>query len=78
MENNDLSQSEILGNRPVSFVDIINKSDFPILYKVKTTNLKNYQVKPNSEAIPSMHQVRVKIVCMAGNFNNLRSDKFLF
>lgn len=30
--------------------------------KVKTTNIKNYMVRPNAEVIPSEHTLTVKIV----------------
>lgn len=34
-------------------ITLINKSQSPILFKVKTTNIKNYMVRPNAEVIPS-------------------------
>lgn len=34
-------------------ITLINKSQSAILFKVKTTNIKNYMVRPNAEVIPS-------------------------
>jgi len=43
-------------------IEIINKSKSAILFKVKTTNIKNYMVRPNAEIIPSDHSLSVKIL----------------
>ena len=43
-------------------ITIINKSQSAVLFKVKTTNIKNYMVRPNSEIIPPGHSVNVKIL----------------
>lgn len=43
-------------------IEIINKSKSAILFKVKTTNIKNYMVRPNAEIIPSQHSITVKIL----------------
>jgi len=43
-------------------IQIINKSKSAILFKVKTTNIKNYMVRPNAEMIPPDHSLSVKII----------------
>jgi len=43
-------------------ITLINKSQSAILFKVKTTNIKNYMVRPNAEVIPSNHTINVKIM----------------
>ena len=66
--------------RANAVIQIINKSQSPILFKVKTTNIKNYMVRPNSEIIPSGHSVGVKILTQS-NINAdtklLVNDRFL-
>jgi hypothetical protein len=47
---------------------------------VKTTNIKNYMVRPNAEIIPSEHSLSVKIVTQASINKSsaaLMSDRFL-
>jgi len=46
----------------IAKLQIINYSKCTILFKVKTTKVDNYIVRPNSEVIPSEHAVSVKIV----------------
>ena len=42
----------------------VKKSKFEKIFdlKVKTTNIKNYMVRPNAEIIPSQHSITVKIL----------------
>lgn len=35
-----------------AYIEIINKSMSNILFKVKTTNITNYLVRPNAEIVP--------------------------
>lgn len=45
-----------------SFIEILNKSDHYILFKVKTTNIQNYVVRPNADIIPSDYSMKVRVV----------------
>lgn len=50
------------------------------MFKVKTTNIKNYMVRPNAEVIPSDHSLSVKIVTQASiskSSQALINDRFL-
>jgi hypothetical protein len=65
---------EMQSQKATARIEIINKSKSAILFKVspssccltivqvKTTNIKNYMVRPNAEIIPSEHSLSVKIV----------------
>ena len=33
-------------------IEIVNKSMSNVLFKVKTTNIQNYLVRPNAEVVP--------------------------
>jgi len=47
---------------------------------VKTTNIKNYMVRPNAEVIPSDHSITVKVLTQLpinSESSKLTSDRFL-
>jgi len=47
---------------------------------VKTTNIKNYMVRPNAEVIPSQHTITVKIMTqhpVGTATKKLLEDRFL-
>ena len=74
------SQMEIDNQKAIARIEIINKSKSAILFKVKTTNIKNYMVRPNAEIIPSEHSISVKIVTqnpIGKTATALVSDRFL-
>lgn len=61
-------------------ITLINKSQSAILFKVKTTNIKNYMVRPNAEVIPSQHTITVKIMTqhpVGTATKKLLEDRFL-
>lgn len=61
-------------------IQIINNSKSSILFKVKTTNIKNYMVRPNADLIKPSGKVTVKIQTQQ-NVNastpTLKKDRFL-
>ena len=55
------SQSAILFK--VSSINLFNLIlNINFRWQVKTTNIKNYMVRPNAEVIPSNHTINVKIM----------------
>lgn len=46
---------------PSSSIEIVNKSNGPILFKVKTTQPKNYMVRPNMGYVQSNFSLSVSI-----------------
>ena len=45
----------------IAFLEIINKSNDVILFKVKTTNINSYLVRPNAEIIEPDNSLNVRI-----------------
>lgn len=56
--NPKLDNEQIKGT---ACVEIFNKGDEPILFKIKTTNIQNYMVKPNAEIIPADHSLVIRV-----------------
>jgi len=50
-------------DKSASIIEIINKSDNYILFKVKTTEPNNYIVRPNQGTIAPGSSTAVKIIC---------------
>ena len=74
------SRMDNQGLKATGRIEILNKSKFPILFKVKTTNIKNYMVRPNAEVIPSEHSLTVKVVTQSPVNKDslaLTTDRFL-
>ena len=66
--------------RALSKIQIINKSQNAILFKVKTTKITNYMVRPNSDVIPSGHSMTVKVLTqknIGADTKDLVNDRFL-
>jgi hypothetical protein len=49
--------------KAISIIEIINKSNDVIIFKVKTTEPNNYIVRPNQGSIAPDSSVGVKILC---------------
>ena len=49
--------------KAISIIEIINKSQDYIIFKVKTTEPNNYIVRPNQGSIAPESTVAVKILC---------------
>ena len=49
--------------KSMSNIEIINKSQDFIIFKVKTTEPNNYIVRPNQGSIPPESSTSVKIIC---------------
>ena len=62
-----------------AFVEIVNKSEHYILFKVKTTNIQGYVVRPNADIIPRDHSMKVRVITQysLSQCRTLVSDKFL-
>jgi hypothetical protein len=62
-----------------AFIEIINKSHSHVLFKVKTTNIQSYLVRPNAEVVPSERSMSVRIVTQLPicETKNVSMDKFL-
>lgn len=62
-----------------AFIEIINKSHSNVLFKVKTTNIQSYLVRPNTDVISSERSLEVRIVTQAplAETKNITMDKFL-
>lgn len=62
-----------------SYIEILNKSDHYILFKVKTTNIQNYVVRPNADIIPSDYSMKVRVVTQysLSHCRMIVNDKFL-
>lgn len=62
-----------------AYVEIVNKSEHFILFKVKTTNIQGYVVRPNADTIPSDCSMKVRVVTQYELASNrmLVCDKFL-
>lgn len=80
----DLKESMVVvdGQAPkaVARIQIINKSKTPIIFRLKTTEIKNYRVMPNAEVLPSEHFISVKIVTtlpISQATKDLVNDSFL-
>ena len=58
----DENQIEIDEVKLEAYVDIVNKSEHFILFKVKTTNIQGYVVKPNADTIPRDCSTRVRVL----------------
>lgn len=64
----------------ISHIEIINKSNDFIMFKVKTTEPNNYIVRPNQGTIAPDSMTAVKIICqvnVAQNSISILNDKFL-
>ena len=60
-------------------IEILNKSMSNVLFKVKTTNIQNYLVRPNAEVVPMGSSIKVRIVTQHPvlKMKNMVADKFL-
>ena len=52
---------EAKNTKGIAFLEIINKSTDVILFKVKTTNINSYLVRPNAEIIEPDNSLNVRI-----------------
>lgn len=76
-QRDDLETTEF---KAIAHIQIINKSMNAILFKVKTTQIGNYMVKPNAEIIPSQHSLTVKVQTnnsITEESRKLTADRFL-
>ena len=79
-EDPSKSSSEVDRPRAISKIQIINKSQSAVLFKVKTTKITNYMVRPNSDVIPSGHSMTVKVLtqkAISADSKELIQDRFL-
>lgn len=63
-----------------SMIEIINKSNDHIIFKVKTTNPNNYIVRPNQGSITPESSITVKVISqvdIGANSVAIMDDKFL-
>ena len=63
-----------------SSIEIINKSNDHIIFKVKTTEPNNYIVRPNQGSITPESSISVKVICqinVSANSMQIINDKFL-
>jgi hypothetical protein len=66
--------------KAMSSIEIINKSNDHIIFKVKTTNPNNYIVRPNQGSITPESSTSVKVICQVNigvNSVAIIDDKFL-
>ena len=57
----DQAGVEPKATKGIAFLEIINKSTDVILFKVKTTNINSYLVRPNAEIIEPDNSLNVRI-----------------
>lgn len=55
---------------------IINNSASPIIFKLKTTNPKNYTVKPNLGVVESRSKLIIQII-LQENISDIENHKFM-
>ena len=66
--------------KTTSSIEIINKSNDHIIFKVKTTEPNNYIVRPNQGSITPESSISVKVICQVNIIANpmqILNDKFL-
>tara|TARA_B110000285_G_C14877911_1_gene492432 strand:+ start:132 stop:497 length:366 start_codon:yes stop_codon:yes gene_type:complete len=73
---NKLENEQIKGT---ACVEICNKGEEPILFKVKTTNIQNYMVKPNADIIPAGQSLTIRVLTQKpiSQTKAIAQDKFM-
>ena len=75
-QNPKIPRMEVKGT---AFVEIFNQGEDPILFKIKTTNIQNYMVKPNTDVIPAGRSLVIRVFTQQPihQTGSLARDKFL-
>lgn len=73
---NKLENEQIKGT---ACVEICNNGDAAILFKVKTTNIQNYMVKPNADIIPAGQSLTIRVLTQKpiSQTKAIAQDKFM-
>ena len=74
--NPKIPRSEVKGT---AFVEIFNNGEDPILFKIKTTNISNYVVKPNTDVVSAGRSLAIRVFTQQPlhQAGSLARDKFL-